>query len=81
MKCFYADIVRGGKVAFLAGPFPSEAVAREWVEPAFKMAAEIDPRAWFDPAGVVAVEDVFHPGVLNARLKVPAEQLAQPIVA
>jgi hypothetical protein len=75
MKSFYVDLVRGAKVALLAGPFESEAEAREWVRPAVALANELDPRSHFDPFGVVGIDDYAKPGVLNARLAIPAEQL------
>lgn len=73
---FYADIVRGSKVALLAGPFPSEEAAREWAQPASWKAAEIDPRAHFDPFGVVGIErEILPVGKLNEILAVPAEAI------
>lgn len=56
MKGFYVDLVRGKRVAFLAGPFPSEEIARKYERAAVNKAMELDPWAHFDPFGVVAVD-------------------------
>ena len=72
MKKFYADIVRAGRVAYLAGPFDSEPAAREWSQKAWEEACKVDPRAHFDPYGVVGVTladgIAFPPGKLNSHL-------------
>lgn len=74
MKAFYADLVRGGRFALLAGPFPSEEVARKYERAAFKAACEADPRAHFDSHGVLSIKDYDKPGVLNDRLDIdPAD--------
>ena len=75
-KKFYADIVRAGRVAYLAGPFDSEPEARAYAKPAWEAACAVDPRAHFDPYGVVGVElpegRAFPPGRLNAALGIAA---------
>jgi hypothetical protein len=56
MKGFYVDLVRGRRVAFLAGPFPDEPTARKYERAAVNKAMELDPWAHFDPHGVVSVD-------------------------
>lgn len=74
MRAFYADLVRGSRFSLLAGPFPSEAVARKYEHAAFKAACEIDRKAVFDSYGVVSIKDYDKPGLLNERIKIdPAD--------
>lgn len=71
MKGFYVDLVRGGRIALIAGPFPSEVIARKYESPAVKKALEVDPWAHFDPHGVVAYEaDKLPEGRLNGMIEI-----------
>jgi hypothetical protein len=82
MKAFYVDLVRGSKFALLAGPFPSEAIARKYEKAAVAKAHELDPWAWFDPFGVMSLDsaDEYRPaGKLNHLIEIdPADLL--PII-
>lgn len=74
MRGFYADIVRGSRFSLLAGPFPSEAIARKYENAAYAAACEADPWASFDAHGVVSVKDYDKPGILNDRIEIdPAD--------
>ena len=77
MKLFYVDIVRGKKVALLAGPFPSEEIARKYEKAAFNAAAEVDSFVAFDPFGVVSVDSSIHakPGKVNHLIEIDPEDL------
>lgn len=79
MKLFYVDLLRGKKVAFLAGPFLSEPVARKYEKEAFNAACGLDPFAAFDAFGVVGVpDDVYNkPGKVNHLIEIdPADLVA-----
>lgn len=78
MKRFYVDLVRGQKIALLAGPFASEEVARKYERDAFRVACELDGFASFDLVGVVAIDNgKFKAGILNARLEIEPEDLLE----
>lgn len=77
MKAFYVDLVRGSKIALIAGPFPDEPTARKYERAAAKLAMDLDPWAAFDAHGVVSITEHRKPGVLNDRLAIdPADLLA-----
>jgi hypothetical protein len=80
MKAFYVDLVRAGKIALLAGPFPSEEVARKYERAAVNKALEVDPWASFDPYGVVSLDaDIRPAGRINHLIEIdPADLL--PII-
>lgn len=82
MKAFYVDLVRGKQFALLAGPFPSEEVARKYEKAAVAKAHELDPWAWFDPFGVMSLDaaDGYRPaGKLNQLIEIDPADL-MPIV-
>lgn len=80
MKAFYVDLVRAGKIALLAGPFPSEAIARKYERVAVNKALDVDPWAAFDPHGVMSLDaDVRPAGRINHLIEIdPADLL--PII-
>lgn len=53
---FYVTMLRGDKVAWLLGPYPSREEAEGYVSEAARRASDIDPWAWFDAFGVTRVE-------------------------
>jgi hypothetical protein len=76
-KKFYVTMIRDPgprqRVARLAGPFDEHEHALAHVEPARKLAVEVDPRAHFDAFGTAGVTAAEHrPGVLNERLGIGA---------
>jgi hypothetical protein len=78
-KLFYVDLVRGKRVAFLAGPFKSEPIARKYERAAVAVANELDPRSHFDPFGVVGVDPELYqaPGKVNHLIEIdPADLVA-----
>lgn len=78
MKAFYVDIVRAQKIGLLAGPFPSEAVARKYERAAMNKAMDADPWAAFDSFGVMSLDapDYRPAGKLNALIEIdPADLL------
>lgn len=79
MKGFYVDLVRGKRVALLAGPFVSEPVARKYESAAVAKANELDPWSHFDPFGVVGVPaEVFNqPGKVNHLIEIDPADLMQ----
>lgn len=79
MKAFYVDLLRGTRFALLAGPFPSEAVARKYEAEAYREACKVDPWADFDSHGVISIKDFDKPGRLNDRLEIdPADLGVEP---
>ncbi len=79
-RFFYATVINDkGKVGLMAGPFASEAKAREWLPAARKAVDDFDPRAPWYAYGAVGLEPApgkaAPRGVLNARLEVPAADL------
>jgi hypothetical protein len=80
MKAFYVDLFRSkSQIALLAGPFPSEAVARKYERAAFEEARKVDPWVDFDSHGVISITDFDKPGRLNDRLEIdPADLGAEP---
>lgn len=78
-KKFYVTMVRDGRTARLAGPFDSKEEAEAHVEPARKLASEIDPFSDFDAFGVSAITSAEHrPGTLNDRLAVGKQEPTTP---
>lgn len=85
MKGFYVDLVRGKRVALLAGPFPSEEVARKYERAAVQKAHEIDQWAWFDPFGVMSIDLAKFPefkgklpvGKLNDQIEIDPVDLLE----
>lgn len=80
MKRFYVDLVRRAKFALLAGPFPSEEVARKYERVAVEKANELDPWAAFDAFGVMSIDGGYKgPGKLNHLIDIdPADLMAAP---
>ncbi len=81
MKAFYVDIVRAKKIGLLAGPFPSEEVARKYERAATKQALDADPWAAFDSFGVISLDapDYRPAGRINHLIEIdPADLL--PII-
>lgn len=70
-EAFYVTMVRGKRVAWLAGPFDCKLMAECHVRAAMDEAIEVDPWAHFDAFGVTKVSGPNRPlpaGVLNERL-------------
>lgn len=71
LKRYYVTMIRGERVARLAGPFERHEDALALVERARNAAYEVDPRSHFDLFGTAGVEsDTHRPGVLNEKLGV-----------
>lgn len=81
MKAFYVDLVRSRtQVALLAGPFPSEEIARKYERVAVEKAMEIDPWAHFDLHGVMSLDAAVRPaGRLNHLIEIDPADL-MPII-
>lgn len=81
MKAFYVDIVRGKRIGLLAGPFPSEEIARKYENAAVLKAADVDPWSWFDPHGVISLDapDYRPAGKLNHLIEIDPADL-MPII-
>ncbi len=80
MKAFYVDLVRGAKIAWLAGPFPDEPTARKYERAAVAKANEIDPWTHFDAYGVTSFDaDIQPAGKLNHLIDIDPKDLL-PIV-
>lgn len=76
---FYVTMVRGDRVARLAGPFDTKAEADAMLPRARDEANKADPRSAFDAFGVSGVTSKDHkPGVLNDRLGIGAEPTPEP---
>jgi hypothetical protein len=76
-KKFYVTMIRDPgprqRVARLAGPFDDHDAALAHVEPARRLARELDPWSDFDAFGTAGVTAAEHrPGVLNERLGIGA---------
>lgn len=70
---FYVSMVKGERVALLAGPFPTHEEAKAQVTSALNAACEIDGFNWFNVFGTCSLPlDFANPpaGKLNARLGV-----------
>lgn len=67
---YYATVVRGRRVGWLAGPFDTRAIAEAHVPDARREACAIDPWCDFDGFGVTRLErnGPLPAGVLNGRL-------------
>jgi len=69
---YYVTMLRGARVAFLAGPFDTHEAALEMVDAARDAAYEVDPFSWFDDFGTSSLKDNWAgpapAGVLNRRL-------------
>lgn len=52
---YYVTVVRGRRVAYLAGPFDEREIAEMHVTAARDVAIEVDPWAWFDAFGVTEI--------------------------
>lgn len=71
---FYCTMIRGERVAWLAGPFPTKAAAEARVQDARREAEAVDPRAAWDAFGVTRMERpviALPLGVLNGKLDLP----------
>jgi hypothetical protein len=81
MNAFYVDLLRGERVALLAGPFRSELIARKYERAAFQAACDADARACFDRYGVVGVDPAKHfkVGKVNHLIEIDPADLAQSI--
>lgn len=81
MKAFYVDIVRAKKIGLLAGPFPSEEVARKYERAAMRKAMEVDPWAAFDSFGVISLDapDYRPAGRINHMIEIDPADL-MPII-
>ncbi len=78
VKRFYVDLVRGQKIALLAGPFRAEEVARKYEKAAYNKALDLDCWAAFDLVGVVAIDNgQFKAGILNDRIEIDPADLMQ----
>ena len=68
-KKYYVTMIRGDRVARLAGPFDTHEEALAHVDQARKVANEVDPRSHWDAFGTSGIESDNHaPGVLNKDL-------------
>ena len=65
---FYASVVDAGRLGLLAGPFTTHEEALAMVEPARRLACELNDWAWFYGFGTVRMKNGHRPGVLNERL-------------
>lgn len=70
---FYITMLRGEKVAWLAGPYESKDEADKFVPLARQCAEHVDPRAAWDAFGVTRVTGPANgkplpPGVLNGPM-------------
>lgn len=77
---FYVTMVRGDRVARLAGPFDTKEEADGMVARARDEANKADPRSAFDAFGVSGITSKEHkPGTLNATLGIaaPADAIAR----
>ncbi len=78
---FYVTMIRGQRVAWLAGPFDTKELADAQVRAATDAAMDADPRAAFDAFGVtkltlsLAPGKRYKPGVLNRQLGLPLGEL------
>lgn len=81
MKAFYVDIVRAKKIGLLAGPFPSEAIARKYERAATNKAMDVDHWAAFDSFGVISLDapDYRPAGRINHLIDIDPADL-QPII-
>jgi hypothetical protein len=81
MKAFYVDIVRAKKIGLLAGPFPSEEIARKYERAATNKAIEIDTWAHFDSFGVMSLDapDYRPAGRINHLIEIDPADL-MPII-
>jgi len=72
---FYCTMIRGNRVAWLAGPFDTKEEADARVPDARRAAEEADPRSAWDAFGVTRLEREIDkplpPGVLNEILGLP----------
>lgn len=75
-RVYYVSMLRGRRVAYLAGPLPSHAAALALVEAARRAANRADPWSAFDAFGTCSMEEgPANPvGVLNAALGVTPGQ-------
>lgn len=80
LKAFYVTMVRGQRVAYLAGPFGSKDEADPWVKPAQAAAIAISEWHHFDAFGVTSIERTqdaldgrpWFQGKLNQQLGIAA---------
>lgn len=70
MRDYYVTMIRGTRVAWLLGPFPTHAEALALVNRARSMASKIDPRSDFDAFGTSSLPrfESGRRGVLNKML-------------
>lgn len=67
-RLYYVGVIRGKtRVGLLAGPFASRDEAIAMIEPARRLACEIDPWCDFDAFGTLSLQ-TDAPGVLNDLL-------------
>ena len=75
---FYVTMVRGDRVARLAGPFDTKEEAEAMKPRAQDEANKADPRSAFDAFGVSGITSENHkPGTLNERLGIGAAAVAE----
>ena len=70
MRDYYVSLVRGPRIALLAGPFDTEEQARNTVDAAVKLANEYDQWSWFDSFGTCSLPRFpWNPkGKLNSKI-------------
>lgn len=82
---FYVMIKNGSRTGLLAGPFDTREAAIPWVEPARKVAREIDRMAWFMEFGTVSVSSIYGIGKpygrLNKQLGLPTAPADNSVLA
>ncbi len=80
-KKFYVTMIRDKRTARLAGPFDRHEDALANVEPARKLANEVDPWSEFDAFGTASFTAAEHrAGTLNERLGIGQPVPAAPVV-
>ena len=66
---YYVSVLNGSQKGLLAGPYDAHQEALDMVEPARKIAQEVDPWAWFHAFGTCKMPEGYDkPGVLNHLL-------------
>jgi hypothetical protein len=75
-RFFYVSMIRGKRVAILAGPLTTHDEALGYVESARKLASKIDPWTDFDLFGTCSRPVADITGALNARLGLPGREAA-----
>jgi hypothetical protein len=63
---YYVSCIDAGELYLMAGPYPTERLARDDKDKALEIAHKIDGRAWFMAWGTIRRKDRYRkPGRLN----------------